>query len=436
VSGPTTYVHGCDTAYVGSGCVLLLPPDAAGSVDDLWPLVRDGAGIDVVLEALAVRGMRAMGPFALLNGRRVVLRGSGRAMLLDTGQELTGAPFMTWAEHGVDDGQQIRLSVGDATDLAGGPELPIVAGVVRVASVTVPVDGAAPGPVPLAEPESAPGPVREPVLAPVPDRQPREVPGPEPVARVPDPSVSPETVAPDWTGQGAPAAQAPGLVDGIPDFGSPRAEETYDHLFGETVHRDLEEAGVRPVEPDPEGPVAALDTDHDGSTVLRADIAALRAGAPASGAPQVLGIRCPAGHGNPPASVDCRRCGASLPDVDPVPIPRPSLGRLCVSDGSQVELDRSVLIGRQPTASRFSAEELPHLLRVGGQQQDISRTHAEVRVEDWNVLVVDLSSNGTWLVRPGVEPQRLHRDEPVLVLPGSVLDLGDGVTIRYETGEP
>jgi hypothetical protein len=247
-------------------------------------------------------------------------------------------------------------------------------------------------------------------------------------------------VTPDWTEQGAPAAPATGLVDGIPDFGAPRAEETYDHLFGETVHRDLEEAGVRPAEPDPEGPGTALDTDHDGSTVLRADIAALRAGAPAAppaaGVPQVLGILCPMGHGNPPASLDCRRCGASLPDVDPVLIPRPSLGRLCVSDGSQVELDRSVLIGRQPTASRFSADELPHLLRVGGQQQDISRTHAEVRVEDWNVLVVDLSSNGTWLVRPGVDPQRLHRDEPVLVLPGSVLDLGDGITIRYETGEP
>lgn len=123
MSEPTTYVHGCDTAYVGPGCVLLLPAGAAGTADDLWPLVRDGAEIDAVLEAHAVRGMRDMGPFALLTGRRVLLRGSGRA-LLDTGQELTGAPFMTWAEHGVDDGQQIRLRVGDATDPADGPESP------------------------------------------------------------------------------------------------------------------------------------------------------------------------------------------------------------------------------------------------------------------------------------------------------------------------
>jgi hypothetical protein len=57
-----------------------------------------------------------------------------------------------------------------------------------------------------------------------------------------------------------------------------------------------------------------------------------------------------------------------------------------------------------------------------------------VRVEDWNVLVVDRSANGTWLVRPGAEPQRLHKDEPVLVLPGSLLDLGDGITVRYEAG--
>jgi pSer/pThr/pTyr-binding forkhead associated (FHA) protein len=128
----------------------------------------------------------------------------------------------------------------------------------------------------------------------------------------------------------------------------------------------------------------------------------------------------------------CRSCGVPLPDVDPVPVPRPPLGRLRVNDGTEAALDRTVLIGRAPTATRFAKDALPHLLRVTSPQQDISRTHVEVRVEDWNVLVVDVSSNGTWLVRPGAEPQLLHRGDPVLVLPGSRLDLGDGVIVTYE----
>jgi hypothetical protein len=262
------------------------------------------------------------------------------------------------------------------------------------------------------------------------------VPAPAVVSEVP---ASPDTLAPDWTEHGQPTATGSALVDSVPHFGALAEEgESYDHLFHETVHRSLDEAGVRPVYPEEEAPGtgAGVDTDHDGATIHRSDLAALRAGAPsvtpAPGAPQVLGVRCSLGHGNPPGNSECRSCGAPLPDEDPVLIPRPSLGRLCVSDGSQAELDRTVLIGRSPTASRFSAGELPHLLRVGGQQQDISRTHTEVRVEDWNVLVVDRSSNGTWLVRPGTDPQRLHKDEPVLVLPGSLLDLGDGITVRYE----
>jgi hypothetical protein len=119
-----------------------------------------------------------------------------------------------------------------------------------------------------------------------------------------------------------------------------------------------------------------------------------------------------------------------------VPVPRPPLGRLRVNDGTEAVLDRTVLIGRAPTAIRFSTDRLPHLVRVTSPQQDISRTHVEVRVEDWNVLVVDLSANGTWLVRPGAEPQMLHRGDPVLVLPGSLLDLGDGVTVTYEAAAP
>jgi hypothetical protein len=206
------------------------------------------------------------------------------------------------------------------------------------------------------------------------------------------------------------------------------------------VDRSPEEAAVRPTsaEEEPAPSRAAVDTDHDGSTILRSQLperGAHRAPVdePAQPGPdEVWGVRCPDGHANPPHTSACRTCGAALPDDDPVPVPRPPLGRLRVSDGTEVALDRTVLIGRAPSANRFSSAGSPRLLRVISPQQDISRTHVEVRVEGWDVLVVDLSSNGTRLIRPGAEPQMLHPGEPVLVLPGSVLDLGDGVSVTYE----
>jgi hypothetical protein len=259
-------------------------------------------------------------------------------------------------------------------------------------------------------------------------------------------AMSPDTIAPERTE----APRRPGgLVDSVPDFGTSAPTENvpgddgYDHLFGETVHRSLEEAAVRPAPAEEDLPAApaARDTDHDGSTIMRADPPADRGahrapdrGAAQPGADEIWGVLCPGGHPNPPHSGACRGCGLPLPDADPVPVPRPALGLLRVNDGSETVLDRTVLIGRAPSANRFSSTGLPRLLRVPSPQQDISRTHVEVRVEDWDVLVVDVSSNGTRLVRPGAEPQMLHRGEPVLVLPGSVLDLGDGCTVAYEAG--
>ncbi len=103
--------------------------------------------------------------------------------------------------------------------------------------------------------------------------------------------------------------------------------------------------------------------------------------------------------------------------------------QLSLSTGQQVELDRPVLIGRAPESSRFGFGETPRLVTVPSPQQDISRTHVEIKSEGDHVLVTDLrSTNGTVVVLPGSPPRRLHPGESVPVPPGTVIDLGDGVT--------
>jgi pSer/pThr/pTyr-binding forkhead associated (FHA) protein len=70
---------------------------------------------------------------------------------------------------------------------------------------------------------------------------------------------------------------------------------------------------------------------------------------------------------------------------------------------------------------------------VPSPQQDISRSHVEVRLEGWHVLVSDMSTtNGTTLLRSGQPPLRLHPGEAVMVVSRDVVDLGDGVTLTFE----
>lgn len=158
----------------------------------------------------------------------------------------------------------------------------------------------------------------------------------------------------------------------------------------------------------------------------------------AYGAPQqgsgdlVLSLACPNRHPNPPEARQCRRCGAPL-QGQPQLIGKPVLATLRPNSGQPLDVDRSVLIGRSPTANRVAREELPRLLTVPSPSHDISRTHLEVSPEGWELTATDLhSTNGTRLVRPSGEQEQLPPGEPVPVHPGCVLDLGDGVTILID----
>ena len=134
-----------------------------------------------------------------------------------------------------------------------------------------------------------------------------------------------------------------------------------------------------------------------------------------------------------------------LPPADPptepaaqlaeeLPEDPPAIARLRAPDGSSVDVDRPVLIGRAPSDSGFENAQ-PHLLTVLSPSQDISRTHVLVAPEDDLVVVTDLySTNGTTVVRPGpqVEREALPSGQSVRVEIGTVIELGDEVAILVD----
>ncbi|HET9302454.1 MAG TPA: FHA domain-containing protein, partial [Propionibacteriaceae bacterium] len=147
----------------------------------------------------------------------------------------------------------------------------------------------------------------------------------------------------------------------------------------------------------------------------------------------ILALLCQQGHANPPSSTRCRICGSPLASQAPQFVSGPVLAVLRASDGSTAEVDRPVLIGRAPSGDR-SGIRPPRIFIVQSPNHDISRTHVEVAPDDWQIVVTDMNStNGTVLVRPGaVDRQQLTPGEPVPVQLGSVVELGDGVSVLID----
>jgi hypothetical protein len=121
---------------------------------------------------------------------------------------------------------------------------------------------------------------------------------------------------------------------------------------------------------------------------------------------------------------------AGRPMVDQVPGAGVQVrATLLVSDGRSFTLERPVYVGRSPEALGASIDALPQLVTVESPQSEVSRTHVEFRREGEDVLVRDVSSNGTLLTRPGQEPERLPSRRDTLLTDGSQLLLGDDISI-------
>jgi hypothetical protein len=257
-----------------------------------------------------------------------------------------------------------------------------------------------------------------------------------------EPAAAPEATAPPANNVGSEAATND--EDG----------SSYDFIYGHTVARSVEGAAVRadddaaggtglissvPGEEDtssggPGSTKALLEGDHDGLTISRSELAAMKE-APAESAPpdEVLAVMCPSGHPNAPHAASCRVCGAAIATASPVSVPRPPLGVLVFSNGDRVIADRTVLIGRNPRVSGTLTGELPRIVKLESAGQGLSRTHAEVRIEGWQMLLEDLqSTNGTEVTLPGQAPRRLHAGDPVALVAGATVDFGEELQCRVE----
>ncbi|MDP5228328.1 MULTISPECIES: FHA domain-containing protein [Arthrobacter] len=264
----------------------------------------------------------------------------------------------------------------------------------------------------------------------------------EPASEEPVPAGRPATVAsPDGTAHTLLPAPEDSLIDEVP-WASSSVPAAPAPPAAPRAAPPLPPAppSFPPAPAVPSAPGATDDPDHDGHTVFRSEIGALGGqpaqalpvAAPAGDGPQVLARLCPRGHANPPTRSDCMNCGEAI-SWDAVSVARPPLGRLRLPSGETVLLDRNVILGRQPSVSRVSSGNMPHLIQLDSPKRDISRSHAEVRLEGWNVVLTDLnSSNGTVLLREGQSPRRLGQAETALLLSGDVAELGDQVYISFE----
>ncbi len=144
--------------------------------------------------------------------------------------------------------------------------------------------------------------------------------------------------------------------------------------------------------------------------------------------PKVKGFLCSRGHLNDPRVLFCNLCGIRMAEKTGVFIEgiRPPLGLLVFDNGATVSMDADYLLGREPeTDPRVQSGELRPLLVID-QTGGVSRHHAELRLEGWDVLLLDTgSANGT-LVAPQGAPQwsSLVPGQPVRLTPGMAVRMG------------
>jgi hypothetical protein len=102
-----------------------------------------------------------------------------------------------------------------------------------------------------------------------------------------------------------------------------------------------------------------------------------------------------------------------------------------LGDRPPERVDAPVYVGRQPRSPRVTGGILPRLVRVDSPSREVSATHIELRPTHQGLVLTDLeSTNGTVVRQPGTGVRRLESGESLPVVPGTLIDIGDGNVIE------
>ena len=157
----------------------------------------------------------------------------------------------------------------------------------------------------------------------------------------------------------------------------------------------------------------------------------------AEGSEMVEGVYCKNGHFNDPDARSCAVCDISIGPLAKVRQqgPRPPLGVLLLGDGSVCQLDADYVIGREPTLDSAVAEGRARPLRVNDTSGVVSRIHARVELDGWQVFITDLkSANGTEVLLPGDRnPTSLQPGVRLPLMAGTQIRLGGEYGLQYDS---
>ncbi|MHA7291688.1 FHA domain-containing protein [Arthrobacter sp. MDT3-24] len=462
--------------------VAVLPGDLdTNLVERIWHSLRSGKGLGGVLDVLTGAfgtSLSALPSFAVVSftgtEAGIAVRGPLEVGVVgddDAGEyTVSGARVSTWSERvsSNPDMVQIVTALGTGTEIGLPESLPIADGVVPCSAISVVLSAD-----------------RLSVVLPFPDRQQ----GPEPVsvqAQPPEPvpaeelvpvgatTSEPQPVAPTEpqstqaeAGDGWHASPVHDPSHTISDPGDAEGTD-YDWLLsGETIARSVEGAAIRGEEDgdgagqEPTAPQRQLSATAGDLHPPSLPVPGVLSPPEYPALPPARPFHVPSTPGgvidglpdfpwdavaepgepdnDDTISIEAlaemrRRSGTPVQAVPAArqPAAARNAGRLDVSTGESVVLDRNVIIGRRPKSTRAVADMVPYLLTVPSPTQDISRNHVEIRVEGDHVLAVDQeTTNGTRLLRTGRDPERLHPREATMLSFGDVLDLGEGVTVTF-----
>jgi hypothetical protein len=249
---------------------------------------------------------------------------------------------------------------------------------------------------------------------------------PEPEEPVADddayPGVAAAAAGPD---PGARSAAAAGLVAGRPEV----------QLFDAAEEGALDAGGASPPV---EEPVAAMGRSAPSGYPeggYDPGLAGTELQSPetippgAAEGPMVAGRFCSRQHLNDPREQFCRICGVPLhPESTPeVMAVRPPLGVLVWDSGDSDPVVGDLIVGRDPAGDPEVAAGQVDGLTPSGHSEGMSRVHAELRLNGWDVTLADRgSTNGTFVWEE--DRQAWHRLEPGERAPikiGSIIAFGE-----------